>query len=29
LTEYLPGAPAGVVELGAFLALTAADTAAP
>jgi uncharacterized protein len=28
LTDYLPAAPAGLVELGAFLALTAADTAA-
>lgn len=28
LTEYLPGAPAGVLELGAFLALTTADAAA-
>jgi superfamily I DNA and/or RNA helicase len=28
LTDYLPTAPAGLVELGAFLALTAADTAA-
>jgi uncharacterized protein len=26
LTEYLPSAPAGLVELGAFLALTAPDT---
>jgi superfamily I DNA and/or RNA helicase len=25
LTEYLPGTPAGLVELGAFLALTAHD----
>jgi len=28
LTDYLPTAPAGLVELGAFLALTAADTGA-
>jgi predicted RecB family nuclease len=28
LTDYLPAAPAGLVELGAFLALTAADTPA-
>jgi hypothetical protein len=28
LTDYLPAAPAGVVELGAFLALTSADAAA-
>ena len=26
LTDYLPTAPSGLVELGAFLALTAADT---
>jgi predicted RecB family nuclease len=26
LTDYLPAAPSGLVELGAFLALTAADT---
>jgi predicted RecB family nuclease len=29
LTEYLPAAPAGVVELGAFLALTASGAPAP
>lgn len=25
LTEYLPGTPAGLIELGAFLALTQPD----
>ncbi|MBV9723419.1 MAG: TM0106 family RecB-like putative nuclease, partial [Mycobacterium sp.] len=29
LTEYLPAAPAGLVELGAFLGVTAADSRAP
>ncbi len=29
LTEYLPAAPTGLVELGAFLALTTPDRAAP
>ena len=29
LTEYLPAAPSGLVELGAFLALTASDSPAP
>jgi len=26
LTDYLPAAPSGLVDLGAFLALTGADT---
>jgi superfamily I DNA and/or RNA helicase len=29
LTEYLPAAPAGLVELGAFLALTTSGSPAP